>query len=358
MPEKSGFFDAHKVSGLWDRTYIAEDFARYFSSFVGNGVFAHKSDELQVRQSNPLGMSVIVASGMSWLDGYFYYNDSELQLSIDNADGSLNRIDTIVCRWSKVDRLIRTVVKKGVAAISPQAPTPQWDSEVKELQLASIQIPAGTTSITQKLITDTRPNTTVCGWVTSLIDQVDTSTLFLQWQDAYNQEFANTQNYIAQQKALWDAFFDSVSEDIGLIDGSVTTSKLANRAVTADKLASNAVTADKLASDAVTTDKLANHSVISDKLASDAVKLLFTNISVSTSAFASNSTYGDYPFRASVALSGVTSTMVPQVVFSVGALAGNSFAPVAECYNGGIYIYASNQPTDSITIPTIICWKG
>lgn len=338
MSEKSGFFDAHKVSGEWDRTYISEDFARYFSAFVGNGVFANKSDELQVIQSNPLGMSVTVAPGMSWLDGYFYYNDSELQLSLDNADGSLNRIDTIVCRWSAVNRLIQTVVKKGVAAVSPQAPTPQWNSDIKELQLASIQVSAGTTSITQSLITDTRPNTSVCGWVTSLIDQVDTSTLFLQWQNAYNQEFLNTQNYIAQQKALWDAFFDSVNKDIGIIDGSVTTSKLATGAVT--------------------TDKLANNSVTTDKLSTDAVKLLFTNTSVSASSFVADSTYTDYPYRASVALSGVLASMIPEVILGVTDAVGGNFAPVAATYNGGVYLYAASAPESAITIPTIICWKG
>lgn len=358
MSEKSGFFDAHKVSGEWDRTYISEDFARYFSAFVGNGVFANKSDKLQVIQSSPPGMSITVAPGMSWLDGYFYYNDSELQLSIDNADGSLNRIDIIVCRWSAVDRLIRTVVKKGVAAVSPQAPTPQWNSDVKELQLASIQISAGTTSITQRLITDTRPNTTVCGWVTSLINQVDTSTLFLQWQDAYNQEFTNTQNYIAQQKALWDDFFGSVNEDIGIIDGSITTSKIANQAVTTDKLANNSVTTDKLTSGAVTQDKLGNNSVTYHKLATDAVKLQFLNVSIPSSAFVSDNTYGDFPYRAKVTLAGITKSMFPQVALSVTDATSGNFAPVAESYDGGIYLYTSSPPENTTIIPTILVWRG
>lgn len=87
-------------------------------------------------------------------------------------------------------------------------------------------------------------------------------------------------------------------------------------------------------------------------------KLVFSNQSVATSAWAETKTYEDYPFRASVALSGVISTMIPQVVFSVAALAENSFAPVAECYNGGVYIYASDKPEKAVTIPTIICWKG
>lgn len=328
MSEKSGFFDAHKVSGEWDRTYISEDFARYFSSFIGNGVFAKKSNELQVMQSNPVGMSISVASGMSWIDGYYYYNDSELPLPVDNADGSLNRIDIVVCRWSSEDRSIQTVVKKGVAAVSPAAPSIQWDTDIKELQLASITISAGITSITQSLITDTRPNTTVCGWVTSLIDQVDTSTLFRQWQDAYNQEFLNTQNYIAQQKALWDDFFNSVSEDIGLIDGSVTTNKLANGSVTADKLAPGAV------------------------------KLLFTNVSVSTSAFVADSTYPDYPYRAAIPLTNVLSTMIPEVILGLAEAISGNFAPVSATYDGGVYVYATGTPTSAITIPTIICWEG
>lgn len=208
MSELSGFFDAHKVGGEWDRSYVAVDFARYFASFIKNGVFAGQSNELQVVQSNPPGMSVTVASGKSWIEGYFYYNDADLQLTLDNADGVLDRIDIIVCRWSSVDRTIKTYVKKGTAAISPVSPTPQWDADVKELQLASIQVNAGVVAISQSLITDTRPNTSVCGWVTSVIDQVDTSTLFLQWQDAYSK-------YFQEQKAAWDEFFDSVQKDLG-----------------------------------------------------------------------------------------------------------------------------------------------
>lgn len=357
MSEFSGFFDAHKVSGNWDRTYVAAEFARYFASFVGNGVFAGQSNELQVIQSNPQGMAVTVASGKAWIDGYMYYNDADLVLPIDNADGTLNRIDTIVCRWSSVDRTIKAYVKKGIAAVNPTVPAIQWDADIKELQLASIKINAGIVSVIQSSITDTRPNSNVCGWVTGIINQVDTATLFLQWQDAYNQEFLNTQTYIAQQKALWDAFFGSVSEDIGLIDGSVTTSKLANQAVTADKLAPDSVTTDKLVSNAVTTGKLANRSVTADKLASDAIKLLFTNVSVSAASFVPDSTYADYPYRASIALSGVTTAMIPEVVFGLSAIANNSFAPVAECYNGGVYIYAADAPETAISIPTIICWR-
>lgn len=87
-------------------------------------------------------------------------------------------------------------------------------------------------------------------------------------------------------------------------------------------------------------------------------KLAFANTVVAVSAWAENSTYEDYPYRAAVALSGVTAAMIPDVVFGLDAMSDNSFAPVAECYNGGVYIYAADVPESAITIPTIICWRG
>lgn len=87
-------------------------------------------------------------------------------------------------------------------------------------------------------------------------------------------------------------------------------------------------------------------------------KLAFASTAVPVSAWAENSTYEDYPYRAAVTLSGVTAAMIPEVVFGLDTMSDNSFAPVAECYNGGVYIYAADVPESAITIPTIICWRG
>lgn len=87
-------------------------------------------------------------------------------------------------------------------------------------------------------------------------------------------------------------------------------------------------------------------------------KLAFANTAVAVSTWADDSTYEDYPYRAAVALSSVTAAMIPEVVFGLAAMSENSFAPVAECYNGGVYIYAADVPESTITIPTIICWRG
>ena len=87
-------------------------------------------------------------------------------------------------------------------------------------------------------------------------------------------------------------------------------------------------------------------------------KLQFNSVSVAVSKFTSNTTYEDYPFRATVALEGVQSTMIPEVIFSMVDAIGGNFAPVAESYNGGVYLYAADKPESTTVIPTIICWKG
>lgn len=84
----------------------------------------------------------------------------------------------------------------------------------------------------------------------------------------------------------------------------------------------------------------------------------FYNTSVPAASFVSNTTYSDFPYRASIALTEeVTIDMIPEVIFSIDSLNNNNFAPVAETYNGGVYIYAEELPTAAITIPTIICWR-
>lgn len=87
----------------------------------------------------------------------------------------------------------------------------------------------------------------------------------------------------------------------------------------------------------------------------DAVLL---DIPFPASAFAADSTYPDYPYRAAVALTGVLERMIPEVVFSVSTLADTGFAPVAQCYDGGVYIWADGIPSGDVAIHTILCWKG
>lgn len=88
------------------------------------------------------------------------------------------------------------------------------------------------------------------------------------------------------------------------------------------------------------------------------MKHKFTDVRIAPAAYVADATYPDFPFRAAIPLEGINETMTPYVTFDVAEAIGGLFAPVAECYNGGVYIYAESAPNYEIIIPTIICWEG
>lgn len=87
-------------------------------------------------------------------------------------------------------------------------------------------------------------------------------------------------------------------------------------------------------------------------------KIVATNQTVASSSFSVNSEVPDFGFRAAVPISGVTADMIPEVTFSATDAVSGVFAPVAQPYSGGVYIYANVKPTTTITIPTIVVWRG
>ena len=92
-------------------------------------------------------------------------------------------------------------------------------------------------------------------------------------------------------------------------------------------------------------------------IGAQAARSTFTSKSVATSAWTSNTTYDDYPYRAAVACSGVTAAMFAEVVLSPTDATSGNFAPVCQTYAGGVYLYAKAVPDAAITIPTIIVWR-
>ena len=171
MAEASRFFNA--VDG--DRVYSAADWAEYFASFIGNGVFGSPSTNLQVSPGD--GMNVSVAAGLAWINGYFYTNDAALTLPLSTADGTLPRIDRVVIRWSLANRAIWAAVKTGTAASSPVAPALQRDTSVYELGIADVYVAAGATSVSSANITDRRSDSSLCGTVSSIVSEAHTHDL-------------------------------------------------------------------------------------------------------------------------------------------------------------------------------------
>ena len=165
MAIRSGFFNS--VAG--DRLYSASEFAEYFAAFIGTGVFPDPSTSLQIQAAT--GLQIKVKSGKAWIGGYILINDADY-LETLTADAVLNRIDRMVVRLHYNNRTMTIVRKVGSLASSPVAPGITRDSEMFELSLALISVPAGTTTITSGNITDTRSDSSVCGFVSSTITNI------------------------------------------------------------------------------------------------------------------------------------------------------------------------------------------
>lgn len=211
--EKSSFFN----SVSHDRTYRAEDWAEYFASFIGNGVFPVPSTGLQVVVDN--GMNLLLKAGKAWINGYFYNNTSDLTITIGTADGQLNRIDRIVVRWDLTNRIISAEVKPSAYSASPTAPALQRDADIYELALADVYVGAGVTAITQSNITDRRLNTSLCGIVAAVVDQIDTEAFnaqlqawFAEYQSLSAAEYNTLVSYMNSLKLQGNTQYDAFEQ--------------------------------------------------------------------------------------------------------------------------------------------------
>lgn len=180
-----GFFDS--ING--DRTYNADQISDYFLKLISNGVFATPATAMQVTATT--GLVVNVSAGWGFINCKWVKNDNNLSLQLDAADSSFARIDRVVLHLdiSHEHRYITIEIKKGTPAATPEPPALTRSGDVYELSLAQIAVAANATTITQAEITDERADTSVCGYVTGLIDQIDTTNLFAQFTSAFNMWF-------------------------------------------------------------------------------------------------------------------------------------------------------------------------
>ena len=107
-------------------------------------------------------------------------------------------------------------------------------------------------------------------------------------------------------------------------------------------------------------DKPREDTDAANKAYVDGKVLVFAGKTVATTRWASNTTYSaqGYNWRAAVICSGVTDSHRPDVAFSAADAMSGNFAPVADSYVGGVYVYCKTKPTTTITIQSIICVKG
>ncbi len=241
MAELYRFFD-----GTVDdpRAYSADEFAEYFRQFIRNGVF-NGGDELQVSSEN-VGMKTYVRPGKAWINGYFYKNTEPLYLDHAVSHATLDRIDRVVLRLDHGLRTIGLKVLTGIPSATPQPPAITRDSNTFELSLAQVNVKAGAVSVSPANIVDERFNGELCGIVTHLFEQINTTGIFAQFEAAWNDWFGEVQdvtNLVTRTEFLqlqmqivppgailmWSGAVDAIPTGWALCDGQNGTPDLRDR---------------------------------------------------------------------------------------------------------------------------------
>lgn len=203
-----GFFNS--LNG--DRTYNAAQMSEYYRGIISDGVLSNYGGGLAV--SAATGMNVNVATGRAYIDSRWIESDAVETLPISAAHVTLNRYTAVVVQLDLTNRDMSIITVDGTPATSPLKPTMTNSASIIQICLAYVYVAAGVTSITQSAITDTRANNAVCGFVTGLIDQVDTSTLFAQWEAAYNENIAEMNSWEATQKAAFESWLNTLTSQL------------------------------------------------------------------------------------------------------------------------------------------------
>lgn len=173
--------------------YVGAEHAMRWLHGRTSGVFAANNNAAVAAVQN--AMAVTVSDGVGWIsnsdaNGVVWWNDAEknngakMQLTIDAADGVLNRIDRVIVEWKTTDYADLPEIKilKGIPASAAAAPALTNNTTQRQLSLAQILVAAGTTSITASMITDERQNPDVCGLVTDTLS-IDTSVINAQFTE-------------------------------------------------------------------------------------------------------------------------------------------------------------------------------
>lgn len=217
MAEKSGFFNAREAEdGTYDREYDAEQFAEYFANFISNGVYANPANQLKVvfNDSTDKPFTVTVRNGKAYIDGYWYELTEDMEITIPVNTKAYAVKDVICCTLDKAERKISIVLKEGVIDDHPINNNTQHD-----LVLSTLLVQPNASKLNAKDITDKRPDKTYCGFVTGVLDQIDTTELFRQYDDAFQTWFNEMKDQLSTDAA------GNLQNQIGVLENLKTEVK-------------------------------------------------------------------------------------------------------------------------------------
>lgn len=212
-----GFFDS-EITGydeegmpIFDRAESSDFLAMFISHIISDGVLAQPGDCFQVLAFE--GMKLKIRPGFGIVKGRFFFDENDFYVTVPNASTNFKRIDRVILRANYPQRLCEIMIIEGEPALNPVPPDliQPTSGDYYELCLATININSNQTVITQSNITDTRYDSSVCGIVTQAIDHIDTSVLFAQLNQFYNEFVARSDSSYEKYVADMEAYLESLS---------------------------------------------------------------------------------------------------------------------------------------------------
>jgi len=142
-----------------DKAVSSAFVASMISSLIGDGVIDTGNGELSVIPAG--GLAIKVKSGVAWVKGYMARLEGDLVMGVSPGH------EYLVC--------LRQNYGIGRASIfifeDNEGTVPVRFSGIYDIVLAKIRVPAGALVVNTGMITDTRGDSELCGFVTSKVRQ-------------------------------------------------------------------------------------------------------------------------------------------------------------------------------------------
>lgn len=196
MAITSGFFNS--LNG--DRKYDARQMGEMFDGLIEDGVFMSIGDALKTVPSS--GMTVSVGTGRAWFLHTWTKNDSDHLITVSAAESVLNRIDTIVLDVDNTEstRDNDIILIKGTPSSNPQRPSLIDTDDHKQIPLADILVPAGSTQLTATNITNI-VGTSECPYVTGPLSIIQNDDILEAWQEEFDTWFEDVKGTLGTDTA-------------------------------------------------------------------------------------------------------------------------------------------------------------
>ena len=173
-----------------DRQYDAIQFGQIFDGIISDGVYANYEKAFVVKASST-AKTVIVQPGRAWFWHTWILNDADLPVTAETSELVLDRIDALCLYVDSDNRTNGLEWVKGTPASNPTKPADssyEHSDSYRQYPIAFVYRHADSDAIAQSDI-ENAVGTSVCPFVTGIIQTLDASQLILQWEARFNDWF-------------------------------------------------------------------------------------------------------------------------------------------------------------------------